>query len=84
MHREAPMVPELHLVTVYETGSLIEAALLSRRLLDAGIDNQIDGARPETGPDQQRCWQAVRIRVAPELADEAEPIVDEFISEAPG
>ena len=78
------MVPELHLVTVYETGSLVEAALLSRRLLDAGIDNQIDGAHPEAGPDRRRWGQSVHVRVALDRVDEAEAVFDEFLSEAPG
>ena len=77
------MAPDLHLVTVYETDSLVEAALLSRRLLDAGIDNQIDGA---CGPgwDRERWRQAVYVRVALDLIEQAEMVVGEFLREAPG
>ena len=71
------------LVTVYEAGSLIEAALLSRRLLDEGIENQIDGAH-HTDQDQEKEWQRPRVRVATEMADVAEVIVGDFLSEAQG
>ena len=78
------MAPDLHLVTVYETDSLVEAALLSRRLLDEGIDNLIEGAyRPGLDRDE-RWWQTAQVRVALERVDDADVIVGEFVSEAPG
>ncbi len=77
------MAPDIHLVTVYQTESLVEAALLSRRLLDAGIDNLINAGHPsELDPGPRR--QAVRVRVALERIDDAEVIVAEFLSEEPG
>ena len=72
-----------HLVTVYETDSLVEAAVLSRRLLDAGIDNLINaGHLSELDPGSRR--QAVHVRVALDRVDDAELIVAEFLSEEPG
>ena len=81
------MAPDIHLVTVYQTESLVEAAVLSRRLLDAGIDNLIDnlinaGHPSELDPGPRR--QAVRVRVALERIDDAEVIVAEFLGEEPG
>ncbi len=77
------MSQDPNLVTVHEAASLIEAALLSRRLLDEGIENQIDGPH-HTDQDPEKPWQRPRVRVAVDLADQAEVVVGDFLSEAQG
>ena len=77
------MSQDPRLVTVHEATSLIEAALLSRRLLDEGIENQIDGPH-HIDQNPENAWQRPRVRVAVELADQAEVIVGDFLSEAQG